>query len=234
MTYESCFRVLITALAVATLSFAGCFNSGPSDNRKISAGEAKLISKVGLKYDKLHWFLTKDERPALEAVHDKYKAELKEWYSENGEAVAKVGKALVNFVTTKNKSKARKAIKQAKKDDTQKLIRERDRIIKEYEAEVIASVPLDKFELWQADKISRTLLEFLTPLGLTEEQQNQIRQLAPDALKQVKESDKNIWLVKGTSRLETMVGRQVLTQAQKPQFEKLKTDSKLRKLKWAW
>lgn len=226
------FRVVLLGVAVATMASIGCFNSGPPENQKISAGEAKLLSKVGLKYDQLHWFLDEGERPALEAVHDKYKAELKDWYSENGEAVGKVGKALVNFMKTKNQSKARNAIKQAKKDDTQELIRERDRILKEYEAAVIASVPPEKFELWQADKISRTMFEFLQPLNLTDGQREEVHCLAFTALKQLRKKDASVWHPVAATNLERLVGQKVLTPVQKPKFEALKKKHRLRKLKW--
>ncbi len=118
-------------------------------------------------------------------------------------------------------------------DNVKELILEEREMQKEYDAAVLAAIPVDKLKLWQADKICRTLLGFLEPLEFTEAQIKQVHDLAPTALQQIRAKNKDDWHLMGTSNLEKLVGQSVIAPTQKQPFEELKKKHRLRKLKWA-
>lgn len=224
-------------LVLVTLAL-GCTSSGPpvgsAEAEQVAQNASQSIMKIERKYDQLKKFLNDDEQAVVAAVHQTYQSKLTEWDVEHGEKVRAGQAALADFLSTKNKAKAKQALAQSKKDNVKELILEKRRMQEEYEAAVVRAIPADKLKLWQADSISRTLLEFLEPLDLTAEQIQQVHNLAPSALQTVDDKDKQAWRLIGTSKLEDLVGQRVLSQDQKRPFEELLKNNKSRKLKWAF
>ena len=223
-------------LALVTVS-SGCSNAGPPEGQQqameVEKDTNRVMSKIPLKYDQLEQFLGNDEQEVVAAVHRKYLRILENWHAEHGEKIRNGRAAVFDFMKTKNKTEAKEAMEQAKRDNVKGLILEEQEMQKEYDAAVLAAIPGDKLKLWQADKICRTLLDFLEPLEFTESQIKQVHDLAPRAIQQIRAKNKDDWHLFGTTNLEKLVGQTVIVPAQKRPFEELKKKHRLRKLKWA-
>ena len=232
-------KFFLFTLALVTVS-SGCFNADSPESQhqagEVEQGEKnsnRVVSKIPIKYDQLEQFLGKDEQEVVDAIHRKHLLVLEQWHAEHGEKIRSGRAAVFNFMKTKNKAEAKAAMKRAKQDNVKELILEEREMQEEYDAAVLAAIPVDKLKLWQADMICRTLLEFLEPLEFTEVQIKQVNALAPTALQHIGDKDKGDWHVMGTSNLETLVGQSVISPAQKQPFEELKKKHRMRKLKWA-
>lgn len=223
-------------LALLTVS-SGCFSADSPDGQpqavEVEPDANRVVSQVPAKYDHLEQFLDNDEQAVVAAVHEKYLDILENWHAEHGEKIRSGRAAVFDFMKTKNKAEARAAMKQAKQDNVKELILEERETQDEYDAAVLAAIPVDKLKLWQADKISRTLLDFLAPLEFAEAQIKQVHDLAPTAIQKIPARNNDDWHPIGTTNLETLVGQSVLTPAQKQPFEELKQKHRMRKLKWA-
>lgn len=231
-------RSITLILVVISLTSWGCSkrDSSPeqADTKESEQAIHRAVTKVQRKYDQLETFLDDGEQAVLAGVHQKHQSILEAWHTKHGEKIRSGRAAIAEFMSTKNKAKARKAIAQGKKDNVKELILEEQGLQKEYEAAVVAAIPVGKLRLWQADKISRTLLAFLEPLELTDAQIRQVHDLAPSALQSIRDEDRQAWHLIGTGNLEELFGQRVVAKTQKQRFEELKEKHKHRKLKWAF
>lgn len=227
--------VFLFAISIVSL---GCSKQDSStvqaESEDVQQAIDQAATRVQRTYDQLDTFLNDGEKAVLAGVHQKHQSILKDWHAEHGEKIRSGRAALADFLSTKNKAKAREAIAQGKKDNVKELILEEKDLQKEYEAAVIAAIPIDKMRIWQADRISRTLLAFLEPLELTEAQISQVHNLAPSALQSIRDGEEQAWHMIGTDKLEKLFAQRVVVEAQRQPFEELKEKNKQRRLKWAF
>lgn len=174
--------------------------------------------------------LDKQQAKAINETHSQQKKIIENWYANEGKEMQRIRSKAFSAARKKDLNTFRKMESSGSKSRFDQLIAQERKLGKEYEAAMFASVPVEKLDLLKAHQISTLLVDYLSPLKLTEDQRKSIQDSALSVIEKIK-SKKN-WRGYGTSQLEKVFENSILLKKQKDQYQKLKKKNKLRMLKW--
>ena len=167
--------------------------------------------------------LSESEQQTLKSTFEEHTATVQGWYNENGDKYADLNRQIMQAVKARNAAKLKCLKRQAEplRDEAMKLHKQMDLAI-------LAALPGVKQFQWEGHLLARRMLKLTESLGLNQEQENRIKQLAVRAAENIKSNTNRT--AEGFVNLEKSVQRNVLTAAQQSEFEKIKKKNPFRSL----
>ena len=194
---------------------------GDSTIKKLQAEFDSLLSVVDL---------SESKEQEVRALHQTWTNRLDDWHRENGPTIVAIRKKALEAAKKKDLRALKKMDRGGDKQKVADLTNEEREMLQTYEAELEATLPEPERTKWQRHVVTQQLLEFLQPLELTQEQQDQIGEQSGNVMNRVKRKEN--WRGYGTAELEKVFERNIVSPQQKTSFEELKKKNRMRMLKW--
>ena len=247
--------LVISILALAIITAIGCREPGPSpdntDNpnastshsapdegtqkttKKKSYGDSQLrIIESEFAILKQSKQLAPAEKDGLNQFFAQRVTQIKDWYSKNGPKIVALRKEALEAARRKDLRKLKEMNKTGSKESVSNLVNQERKLLDEYRVELEKQIPKEAKLEWQSTIVSNQLLEFLEPLQLTENQMEQVRSSASQAIARLGRKQQDNWRGYGTAKLEEIFATKHLEASQKQAFEQLQKSNKMRMMKW--
>ena len=170
------------------------------------------------------------EAQKMNEVKARHQQKFESLYATEWKDHQKLEKEFLAAVKDRDLRKMREMKKNGKRAKMDAFVKKERSMQADFERDLINAIPATKMPDWKAYRISKLLLDFVTPLNLSNEQKAQLKTLAPTVIQSLGR-EKN-WQGLGTDRLEKRMEASILTTDQKSEFETLKKKNKLRMLRW--